>query len=450
MVTLSKHIANSIYARHNFSRKLLITISLFFTSAAVAQNLVAVNYDETNQPLQKSIVQEEQIEFNTLTGDWWGVRTNLYKSGYEFNFTMKNEVYSSFAGNNSGGDYLNMFDFNASFDLNELWGWEDATFFAQILGINGTEPELRSGAIQGISNIASPQQWRLYQIWIDKYFLDNSLSIAFGLFDLNSEFDVRATSGLFLNPSFGIGADYSGSGLNGPSIFPSTSLAIRAKYNPTKHIYLLAGIFDGVPGNYDESYLTHVFNREDGVLLAGEIGFFEDGEEVKEGYGKYNIGGWYYPQAYDDLADIDEAGNPLRHVGNAGFYLNAEKFVCSKPGSSELGLSVFGRLGFANRNINAVQTFWGFGLNISGVFSDDPEEILGLAVANARMSEKFVLMNSANPAEPKFNETIFELTYSFNLLNWLRVQPDFQYVINPNQSVNSRALVAGLRLEMSF
>ena len=450
MVTLSKHIANIIYARHNLSRKLLITILAFFTSAAVAQNLVAVNYDETNQPIQKAVVQEEQIEFNSLSGDWWGVRANLYKSGYEFNFTMKNEVYSSFAGNNNGSDYLDMFDFNALFDLNELWDWKDATFFAQILGINGTAPELRSGAIQGISNIASPQQWRLYQIWIDKHFFDNSLSILFGLFDLNSDFDTRATSGLFLNPSFGIGADFARSGLNGPSIFPSTSLAIRAKYNPTKQIYLLAGIFDAVPGNYDEPYLTHVFNREDGVLLAGEFGYYEDGEEVKEGYGKYNIGGWYYPQAYDDLAEIDEAGNPLRHVGNAGFYLNAEKFVCSKPGSSELGLSVFGRLGFANRNINAVQTFWGFGLNISGVFSDDPEEVLGLAVANARMSDKFVLMNTANPNEPKFNETIFELTYSFNLLNWLRVQPDFQYVINPNQSINNRAFVAGLRVEMSF
>lgn len=451
MVTLSKHIVCVMNAQAKFSYKLFVILFLFLASFSVAQNLVAVNYDETNQPVQKSVVQEEQIEFNSLSGDWWGVRTNLYKSGYDFSFTMKNEVYSSFAGNSSGSDYLNMFDFNASFDLNELWSWEGATLFAQILGINGTAPELRSGAIQGISNIASPQQWRLYQFWIDKHFFDNSLSVVFGLVDLNCEFDARATSCLFLNPSFGIGADFARSGLNGPSIFPSTSLAIRAKYNPNEHIYLLAGIFDAVPGNHYEPYLTHVFNHsEDGVLLAGELGYYEDGEDLNEGYGKYNIGGWYYPQDYDDLADIDDAGNPLRHVGNAGFYLNAEKFVCSKPGSPELGLSVFGRLGFANRNINAVQTFWGLGLNISGVFSDDPEEILGLAVANARMSDKFVLMNSANPTEPKLNETIFELTYSFNLLNWLRVQPDIQYVVNPNQSLSNRAFVAGLRLEMNF
>lgn len=451
MVTFKKHIVCVINKPAKFSYRLLFILFLFLTSFSAAQNLVAVNYNESNQPIQKVVAEEEQIEFNSLSGDWWGVRTNLYKSGYEFNFTMKNEVYSSLAGNNSGSDYLNMFDFNATLDLNELLGWEDMTFFAQILGINGTAPEVRSGAIQGISNIASPQQWRIYQLLISKRFFGNSLSVAFGLVDLNCEFDARATSCLFLNPSFGIGADFARSGLNGPSIFPSTSLAVKAKYNPTEHIYLLTGIFDAVPGNHYEPYLTHVFaHSEDGVLLAGEFGYYEDGEELKAGYGKYNIGGWYYPQAYDDLAEVDESGNPLRHVGNAGFYLNAEKFVCPKPGSTELGLSVFGRLGFANRNINAVQTFWGIGLNISGVFSDNPEEVLGFAVANARMSDKFVLMNTANTNEPKFNETIFELTYSFNLLNWLRVQPDFQYVINPNQSINNRAFVAGLRVEMSF
>ncbi|MFA7420932.1 MAG: carbohydrate porin [Melioribacteraceae bacterium] len=43
-----------------------------------------------------------------------------------------------------------------------------------------------------------------------------------------------------------------------------------------------------------------------------------------------------------------------------------------------------------------------------------------------------------------------ELTYSFNLLEWLKIQPDIRYVINSGESIYNRALVAGLRVEMNF
>lgn len=448
MVTSIKHDA-FLKALNTFTYFVFLT-TLIFTTNLFAQDYVAVNLPDEGEPTVKS-VPAEQIEFNSLTGDWWGTRTLLYKSGYEFSFSVKNDYISTFTKNERGNDYLNLFDFNALLDLNELLSWNDATFFVQVVGINGSSPERHCGAIQGISNIASPQQWRLYQVWIEKTFADNSLSVLAGLFDLNSEFDVRSTTGLFLNPSWGIGADFAFSGLNGPSIYPSTSMAIRINYDFNENYSLRIGAFDAIPGNYDEAYLTHVFNyTNDGLLIVGEASYSEGEDEVREGFGKYSIGGWYYPQSYDDLEDSDEFGNPTQRFGNGGIYLNAEKFLCSKPGSSNLGLSAFGRLGFANKNINAVQTFWGFGFNLSGVFSDNPEEVLGFAVANARFSNKFAVNHLDCSSGPKFNETIFELTYSFNVLNWVRIQPDLQYVINPAESNYERAFIAGLRMEIGL
>lgn len=426
----------------------ILIISLLCFNNITAQDLIASNFPDESEPVSKSI-PHEQIEFNSLTGDWWGTRTKLFKSGYEFSFSMKNELFSSFTKESSGMDYLNLFDFNASMDLNELWGFSDASLFVQVLGINGTAPESRSGALQGVSNIASPRQWRLYQFWIEKKFADNSISLLAGLFDLNSEFDVRSTSSLFINPSWGIGADFAFSGSNGPSIFPSTSFAVRMNFDVTEQLTFKVGIFDAVPGNHDEDYLTHIFNhRDDGVLLVGEAGFSNGPEEVCSGFAKYSIGFWYYPQAYDDMSEVDHSGNPVKHFGNSGLYLNAEKFICTKPGSTELGLSVFGRLGFANKNLNAVQTFWGFGFNLSGAFSNDPEESFGFAIANARLSGKFVAANSLNLANPRFNETVLELTYAFNLLKWLRVQPDLQYIVNPAEGAAQRALIVGARIEL--
>jgi carbohydrate-selective porin OprB len=57
----------------------------------------------------------------------------------------------------------------------------------------------------------------------EKNLLDNQFSVLAGLYELNSEFYRLQSAGLFLNSSFGIGPEFSQSGLEGPSIFPSTS-----------------------------------------------------------------------------------------------------------------------------------------------------------------------------------------------------------------------------------
>ncbi|OGU65967.1 MAG: hypothetical protein A2499_16105 [Stygiobacter sp. RIFOXYC12_FULL_38_8] len=69
MVTFKKHIVCVINTPAKFSYRLLFILFLFLTSFSAAQNLVAVNYNESNQPIQKVVAVEEQIEFNSLSGD---------------------------------------------------------------------------------------------------------------------------------------------------------------------------------------------------------------------------------------------------------------------------------------------------------------------------------------------------------------------------------------------
>ena len=74
-------------------------------------------------------------------------------------------------------------------------------------------------------------------------------SLLLGLYDLNSEFDVIETAGLFLNSSFGIGAEYGSSGRNGPSIFPATSFGARLSGQPVQSLFIRGAVLDGVPGD---------------------------------------------------------------------------------------------------------------------------------------------------------------------------------------------------------
>jgi len=73
------------------------------------------------------------------------------------------------------------------------------------------------GDFQTVSNVQAETLPHLYEAWAEAT-LTPSLVAKAGLVDLNSEFDVQETGGLFLNSAHGIGPDFSQSGLNGPSI----------------------------------------------------------------------------------------------------------------------------------------------------------------------------------------------------------------------------------------
>ena len=58
---------------------------------------------------------------------------------------------------------------------------------------------------------------------------------------------LSASASLFLNSSFGIGPEFSQSGLEGPSIFPNTSVGARFAIKPIEEIVLRTAALDGVP-----------------------------------------------------------------------------------------------------------------------------------------------------------------------------------------------------------
>ena len=281
---------------------------------------------------------------------------------------------------------------------------------------------------------------------------EEKLSLLFGLYDLNSEFDVQETSGIFINPSHGIGPDFSQSGENGPSIFSTTSIAVRIKYRPTENIYAILGVFDGVPGDPDNQNGTHiVFGENDGLLVAYELALFENGEDFQTGFGKYSVGGWFYTADFEDLTELDYNGNPLLQNNNYGFYLSAEKFIFPEANDPTQGLAAFLRFGIANSDINPLDYYWGVGINVTGLFSSRDEDALGLAIGTAHAGEKLVHINNAAGLTINENEMIVELTYSFKATPWLNIQPDFQYVINPLGAYeNDKATVAGIRVEVAL
>jgi porin len=357
-------------------------------------------------------------------------------------------VYTAEAMRNARGGlgrgtrYLDNLDVTLRIDAGRAFGWRGATLFAYGLYNNG-EPfsEDLVGAAQGASNIETGvRAARLYEAWIEQRFASGRASVKFGLYDLNSEFDAIEAAALFINPSHGIGPDFSQSGRNGPSIFPVTSLALRGDYKIDDRWLVRAAILDGVPGDPERPRRTSIkLGGDDGALGVVELNYADDGTRAGAGY-------WRYTGRFEIFS-----GEPGSSRGNDGLYAFVERRLTQERGDSEQGLAGWVRLGFADERLNPVKHYLGGGFTYTGPFPGRDEDQAGVAVGWAEFGTPF-RRSSASSGDPlDAREVIIEATYRAPVTSWLTLQPDLQYVINPGgRSAASNALILGLRAELGF
>ena len=135
----------------------------------------------------------------------------------------------------------------------------------------------------------------LYQAWIEKLYLENTISLLAGLMEINTDFYVTDTSALFFNSSFGIGSEIAGSGVTGPSTYPYTSLGVRAKIDFPNKLYALWGILDGVPGNPNKEKSNSIkWDSAEGLLMITEIGTTTQSKASQNDavFSKFGMGFW--------------------------------------------------------------------------------------------------------------------------------------------------------------
>ena len=353
------------------------------------------------------------------------------------------EVMSNVRGGLARGTrYLDNLDLTLTVDGERMLGWRGATLFAYALYNNG-EPfsDDLVGAAQGVSNIETGvRALRLYEAWVEQRFAADRASVKFGLYDLNTEFDAIKAASLFINPSHGIGPDFSQSGRNGPSIFPVTSLAARGDYKLDDRWLVRVAVLDGVPGDSDRPARTAVkLGGDDGALGVVEINYVE-------GRTRFGAGYWRYTAEFETLSV-----EPGSSRGNDGFYAFVERRLTQEGSDAEQGLAGWVRGGFADADVNPIKYYVGGGLTYTGPFPGRNEDQAGLAVGWAHIGDPFRRSSAraGNPLEPR--EVIVEVAYRATVTSRLTLQPDVQYIINPGGGAGTpNAVVVGMRAELGF
>lgn len=367
--------------------------------------------------------------------------TGSFFKNLESSFTYTSDVFANVEGGlETGVRYLDNIDVEVSFDV------KDFSFYFYGLGNQGKSLTEIVGDVQKSSNIDTQNSWRLYEAFVQRTLPRIESSLLFGLYDLNSEFDVINTGGLFLNSSHGIGPDFSFSGVTGPSIFPLTSLSARLKINPAKGVSLKIAVLDAVPSDPENTTGTSVFLREkEGALLVSELSFSRFGTDseslLKRGINENSpfrlvFGGWKYTE--------EREGWNGKLESDHGLYAFAEVSMAN-------GLSLFTRAGITNRDISRFNSYVGGGLSYNGLFKGRPDDLVGIAISAPINSDEYVLAEDRNGNDYSKNELTVELTYLLAISGQVSFQFDSQYIQNPNQSPGiDDAFIIGLRSTFKF
>lgn len=388
---------------------------------------------------------------DALLGNWGGRRGAMSARGYDWEIVYKLDLFGKTSAPNRKIYGLDNLDIKLSLDGKKIAGIKGASGLLYILSNHGSKPAVEGARLpHGMDNIETPEGGntvKLYQAWIQQTFLDEKLSLLAGLYDLNSEFYVTEAAGIFLHPTFGIGAEFAGTGVNGPSIFPTTSLAVRVKVELTPGYYLRAVTLDGVPGDPDNHHGTHVqFNKGDGALNVVEAAIpLSVAENAHDN--KLALGVWRYTARFDDLLDADVNGNPVKSISH-GYYAMLEKVLRYQPGSNEGSISSFVRAGKTEGDTSQFDMAWSAGLVFSGLFAGRDHDQLGFAMAQERNGAKY-------RAVPGNSSVVFEksleLTYRYHAMPGLVLQPAVQYLLNHSyDTAQDKSWWLGMRLEASF
>ncbi len=320
-------------------------------------------------------------------------------------------------------------------ELTSVWtgpdGWD--AHGNVIADFGGPFSANRVGDVQGVSNIDTTPAVRLFEAYVRRFYGDGHFVSSFGIMNLNNVFDVQKYAHLFLNSSHGIGPEFS---QTGPSVFPISGLGTMTSWIIDNKNTLKAGLFDGISGdpNHRTVFVSVQFRKAYGYNYLTEYKRTFDG-------GSFKLDHWGYTAAAPRL---DGTGSQKK---NDGTYAQLALTLTKEKQDPTQGLKTWLRYGIANKDLQPIDQYRGFGLYYTGPFATRDSDQLGFAVAQVHFGQPY----RATVAGQGPTETTYEVSYTGPAGPKLSLQPDIQYVQHPYGRMNVKnALVFDLRTVIDF
>ena len=411
-----------------------------------------------------------------LFGTWGGARSWLEDHGVLIDLDWLTEN----AGNISGGRTKN-FAFSGQvgltvdLDLQKLLGLTGARFHGLV--INGNGRNLSNDAIG--DDLATVQEIyggrgnviaHLVYAYGEQALAHDRVDIVAGWLPVGSFFASSPLYCNFMNVLF-CGNPHPLPNYPGEMDWPQASFGGIVRVLPTRNTYVMVGLFsvdtDFGTGGGGISGWAWADPHKSGVSIPVEIGYVPY-------IGRNNLVGHYklgYDRDTHQYADVTNSllppgTQPIGHPRNVYYALLDQMLLRQGKGPTD-GLIAFGGWVHADARVSPLTQQVFTGLTETGAAWGRAGDTLGVAWHWIEMSAGFTRAQEAQQLlgngtglsldgfgpsyGPQNTEQVVELDYTAGIYHGVTLMPDFQYIIRPGATTNTRnAAVLGFRSNINF
>ncbi|HEY0290497.1 MAG TPA: carbohydrate porin [Pseudomonas sp.] len=410
-----------------------------------------------------------------MTGDWGGVRQELYDKGYDFSLEYVGEMGSNLHGgynNDKTARYSDQFAIGMQMDLEKILGWKDTEFKLAITERSGNNisndriGDPRAGTLSSSQEVwGRGQTWRLTQMWIKQKYFDGALDVKLGRFGEGEDFNSFPCDFQNLSSCGSQVGNYVNTWYN----WPVSQWALRVKYNITPEVFAQIGVYEQNP-SYLETGNSFKLSGSGakGTVVPVEVVW---SPSINALPGEYRLGYYVSSPNADDLYENEDgqpqatAGGDFKsHKNKHGWWVVAQQQLTSHNGDASRGLSIFANATVHDKATNFVDNYQQVGFVYKGPFDARPKDDIGIGIARIHVNDDAQdnrrLINATNgiddydnPGYLPIQQTEYnsEIYYGFHVTDWLTVRPNLQYIKSPGGVDDvDNALVAGIKIQSKF
>lgn len=357
------------------------------------------------------------------------------------------------AGNVSGGlrrasAYTGQVYMGADFDMDRIAGIGGGTLHFAVTNRHGKSlSNIAIGNNTSVQEVWGTQNTHLAILTWEQKLLDGRLDIEAGrsqanIHFLNSPFYCNfQTNSACGNPTF----VFKNSNF---TYFPASSWMIHARANFTPQWFLHVGAYEVNPDRKqaDDNGFSFSTRNATGVVVPWEAGYADDAGRTRLP-GHYILGGWFDRGDYADPLRDENGGiailtgrSPATLHGRSGLYFRFDQMLTRPDPRSKRGLALFG-VAMANLSGRVEESHYlELGLLQTGTFKGREADTLGFLINDQQFSDLAVeRMRAARVAgggdgHIHRHQYMMELAYGAQLNAAMRISPNIQYIVNPDQT----------------
>jgi porin len=411
-----------------------------------------------------------------LTGNWGGLRDELYKNGIDITLAQFIEGYANIdGGKERASAYNGVSIISFDFYTGGLKLWQGGQVHLTTAWLDGGTSVGRNfvGALNSVYFSDPPtRNFRLFELWYGQKFLDNKLEVRLGKIYPFVKNAASQPSSIFTNTSFhyptflGTAPSYGVA-----NAYATAPFGVQILYEPTKQFFIYSNFADGFDdptGGYDNRYGMKVgLSEKEGMEGIVEVGYKLNQAKGSTGLpGVYRGGVQFHTgEFYDNQRNTNGTsrafnGTPKTHRGNYGFYLMAEQMLWREspdPKDRTQGLTGFLKATFTPpENINTISMNLAGGLVYEGPIPGRDRDVVGIGVTYSQIGDGLRQLDRdrlqlGQTSVVRDGETVIELLYAAEIAPWWVLVGSLQKIIHPSgYSTTPDATVIGISSRFAF